>query len=569
MVISDKKIGFIMPDLALFGGPKRVVRIANILSKRGYSVKVYLDPKNKNVASWEKDFFFDTGCYDEIANDKNQFNFFLNPGYTDIKYINGSKADYDIIYIVCNDGSPRKFYTKWIESFRKNPKVLLAGNNGMWRANYDIEDYRCFDFIGGIDLKRYHKTDVKRCSKYFNIVIQGRISREWKGVQEIIRSIESLKSKEKIKLIIFNTEPLDIKTSLNIEEKIDVPQDRMKEVYSLGDLFVHFEDNTAGWSNTCAEAMACKMPVICTKYGTSDFAIHNETAYVIERDEKELAKAIKIMMKDKKLRDRLAASGHEKIKEFSWDNLVDEMEKVFDEMFSFKMINTPGRNSLPQKSLHIAFLTSEFVSEKKTWGGLGNYLNRITRSLKESGHIPEVFVISSEKPEVIDFNGIRVNRVSKKKNFFLGIVSVISKTLRLERGTVWGGPAAYLTYAYSLSKAFKRRHKEYPFDFVQSTNCHASGYFIPKMSDCTHLVRISSKRDLWFRLDGRQFSLGTRLMCRLERKSIRKADIAYAPSNFIAKKCKDDGWRGDVLVLRPPAFIETLSNGKVNCLPNR
>ena len=39
----------------------------------------------------------------------------------------------------------------------------------------------------------------------------------------------------------------------------------------------------------------------------------------------------------------------------------------------------------------------EFTSEYETGGGLGNYLNRITRALADAGHAPEVFVSSNTR----------------------------------------------------------------------------------------------------------------------------------------------------------------------------
>lgn len=225
---------------------------------------------------------------------------------------------------------------------------------------------------------------------------------------------------------------------------------------------------------------------------------------------------------------------------------------------------------MTNKPLRIAFLTSEFISEKKSGGGLGNYLNRITQALKQLGHIPEVFVVSSAQPSVIDFNGICVQRVPKIQSFPIRLFSRVTKKLRVTQGAPWGGPEAYLSFAYSLSCALKERHAEKPFDFVQSTNCHATGYFFPKLSNCPHLVRLSSKRDLWFNTDGRGSGRGTQWMWQLERASIRKADIAYAPSQFVAERCRQDGWRTDMQVLRPPVFVESEPSSELpSYLPER
>ncbi|MBW2978393.1 glycosyltransferase family 4 protein [Candidatus Woesearchaeota archaeon] len=328
--VSRINIGFVLPDLRLFGGNKRPVNISRILAKRGYNTKIYA--RFKDIPNWVgRDNSFEIGFYDDLIKEKNDFLFFLNPKYTNIDYLKLSNSKYKIIYILNNGGKYKTCYQDWIDSFRNDNSVIIAGNNGTWKKNYNIHKKKGYDFTGGINLEKY--CPVKTTNKeHFNIVIQGRISKKWKGVAEIIKTLESLDNKDKINLIIFYTEPLNLKTSLKVEEKINIPQNKMKEIYSQGDLFVHFEDNTAGWSNTCAEAMACGIPVVCTKYGTSDFAVHNKTAYVIKRDVDELKKAVEIMMKDKELRERLAKNGHEKIKEFTWEKTVDKMEEMFNEL---------------------------------------------------------------------------------------------------------------------------------------------------------------------------------------------------------------------------------------------
>lgn len=46
-------------------------------------------------------------------------------------------------------------------------------------------------------------------------------------------------------------------------------------------------------------------------------------------------------------------------------------------------------------------------------------------------------------------------------------------------------------------------------------------------------------------------------MVALERACVRGAEIAYAPSRYLADYCRESGWRDDVRVLRPPIFVET------------
>lgn len=212
---------------------------------------------------------------------------------------------------------------------------------------------------------------------------------------------------------------------------------------------------------------------------------------------------------------------------------------------------------MTDQNLRIAFLTSEFISELSDGGGLGNYLNRITQTLKELGHTPEIFVTSNAKPAVIDFNGVRVERVVPDNRLLIQIARRLQA--RFLKSSLKGS-LHYISHALALSRAFERRHRELPFHFVQSANFVATGLFVKSNPDCPHIVRLSSKRDLWFDSDGNLYQKGSRSKVWLERTAVRKADIAYAPSAYMAECCKDN-WRNDVKVIRPPAFIETQADG--------
>ncbi len=330
-------VGFVMPDLELFGGPKRVVTICNMLSKKGHNSYLFLDSRKMEVKSWVNGVEFEIQPYEEIKHRQFDFLFFVNPKYTKIEHLKSSRSAFKVIYILCNGGAPRKYYQKWIRFLKKDPSVVLSGNNGLWRENYRTYGLPCFNLIGGINLEQYQRIPIQKDPRYFYIIIQGRVSRKWKGTVDILETLAKLKDRDAINVVVFNTTPLQLKSELKIETHINVPQTAMKEVYSKGDLFIHYEDNTAGWSNTTAEAMACKVPVICTRYGTSDFAIHGETAFVIKRKKRDLRKVVEIMMHDRELRDKLAEAAYRKIREFSWDRLGDKIEEMMTKLISGRM----------------------------------------------------------------------------------------------------------------------------------------------------------------------------------------------------------------------------------------
>jgi glycosyltransferase involved in cell wall biosynthesis len=200
----------------------------------------------------------------------------------------------------------------------------------------------------------------------------------------------------------------------------------------------------------------------------------------------------------------------------------------------------------------IAFLTTEHASEAPRAGGLASYLARMTRALRDAGHEPEVFVLSSQAPGVLEHAGVRVERVRRAdRHPAVRLAWHALPTLGLSRLY----PALHLVSgALGLAQALEARHAERPFDAVQSADYGATGLCVARRSGRRRLVRCSSASDLWARAEG-DATLVRRLEVWLERLTIRRADVAYAPSRFVASHLSRKLGR-EVQVLRPPAFVE-------------
>jgi glycosyltransferase involved in cell wall biosynthesis len=172
----------------------------------------------------------------------------------------------------------------------------------------------------------------------FTILSYGRIYKKRKGVHHVIRAAESLHRKYPgVRLIFFDSlvgqdrrdpRPL-IRTSVPNEFHLDLPQSRMAWLFSQADVFVSAE-RRAGWANTAAEAMACRLPVVCTASGSRDFAVHEKTALVVPFAHPFfLRRQMERLILDPALGRRLAAAGFERIKNFTWDALAARLEAMF------------------------------------------------------------------------------------------------------------------------------------------------------------------------------------------------------------------------------------------------
>lgn len=198
--------------------------------------------------------------------------------------------------------------------------------------------------------------------------------------------------------------------------------------------------------------------------------------------------------------------------------------------------------------MRIAFLTPEFITDKPQGGGLGNYLNRMTRLLVDAGHEVEVLVSSRLEPRVLMHGGVRVERVPDLLSLpARGLLRILGP-LRLDV------PVFYVLRAWSMSQALERRHREAPFDLVQSADYLAVGLTVRSRPGRTHVVRCSCAIDLYNAVDGKR-SGADRWQERLERAAIRNGDVAYAPSRLVAEHFRRK-YGIDVSVVRPPVGLE-------------
>lgn len=222
------------------------------------------------------------------------------------------------------------------------------------------------------------------------------------------------------------------------------------------------------------------------------------------------------------------------------------------------------------KSLRIAILTTEFVTEWASGGGVGNFLQRLARAFKETGHEPEVFVISSEE-KAFDFCGIRVERVRPLDR---KLFSIAEWYLRKYIPGYQVGPhrqelGANLRMAWSLNRALERRHSEQPFDLVHSTTLAASGLFVRRKRNRSHICFVTSNFVAGLQEYGSPLNLSAKLLLWIQLTALHKANQVYAHSQLLSDYYVHE-YRIPVRKVFPPMFIEAEPVERVSFeLPDR
>jgi glycosyltransferase involved in cell wall biosynthesis len=327
------KIAALLPHVDIFGGVRRYLEIGNEFSRRGYRFVLFLPEVTK------PDWLTFEGTIKPFSSlSEESFDVGLCSEYSILPYFEKLEAEFKFFYFLLEGHKQER------EVIRRNYS-FLGNSEGMCRRIEKKYRVPCFRAPGGVNTEFFHPEKKEAGKDEFRILCYGRVYKRRKGVRQVIRAVEGMDKKYPgLKLILFDSlvgedrkdpRPM-VKTRLPHEFLLNLPQNRMSWLYSQADIFVSGE-RRAGWSNTVAEAMACRVPVVCTRSGTRDFAFHDQTALVVPFPFPFLLRRhIKRLIEDEELRLRLARAGHERIQAFSWSSLVDRLENLFTEKAKLK-----------------------------------------------------------------------------------------------------------------------------------------------------------------------------------------------------------------------------------------
>lgn len=322
------KIAAILPHLEIFGGVRRYIEIGNALTKKGHYF-VLFSPSGGNP-NWHE-FIGQSKSFASL--EEEYFDVALCSEYSILSSFEKLKAKRKYFYFLLQGHRMEKEVTT-------SSYILLGNSEGMSSRIEKKYKVSCSNIAGGVNSQIFRPVKREGSNEEFRILCYGRIYKKRKGIQYVIRAVEGQYKKfPHLKLIFFDSlvgedkkdpRPM-IKTHVPHDFYLNLPQNQMAWLYSQADIFVSAE-RRAGWSNTSAEAMACKIPVVCTKSGTQDFAFHNQTALVVPLPLPFLLRRqIQRLIKDEDLRKRLSAAGYDKISTFTWSALADKLERIFKE----------------------------------------------------------------------------------------------------------------------------------------------------------------------------------------------------------------------------------------------
>ena len=317
------KISFVEPHLKLYGGIRRIIELANRLYEKGHDVTIF--HSDGSDCKWMK-------CnakiknYKDVLKETHDVLIYNDPNAIDYSLVKKAKAKLKIFYVLAlyerhllkRNSFKLYFSNKRIFHLKKSlysPYLKLSNSTWIYhwlKNNLNIDSKL---LIGGINTELFHPVKVKKNPNKICILCSGN-PRERKGIKTIIEAVEKVKKKEP-------------RVILDTYYGKRIPQEKMAEKYCSADIFVDGQWY-AGWNNPVAEAMACKVPVVCTDIGgIKDFAFNNKTALLVPpKDPEAMASAIFTLIKDKDLQETLRKNAYSHIRQFSWDKSIERLEEI-------------------------------------------------------------------------------------------------------------------------------------------------------------------------------------------------------------------------------------------------
>lgn len=111
-----------------------------------------------------------------------------------------------------------------------------------------------------------------------------------------------------------------------------IPDEDMPFFYSAAEAFV-FPSLYEGFGLPVLEAMACGTPVICSNISSLPEVVGDAAIKVDPMDVDDISRAMRLIIDDSSLRDKLVKKGLARVKEFSWEKTASKTLEVYREVY--------------------------------------------------------------------------------------------------------------------------------------------------------------------------------------------------------------------------------------------
>lgn len=206
----------------------------------------------------------------------------------------------------------------------------MIGNSSAW-TEY-LPGVTGLAVPGGINLEQF--CPGERRPGPYTVTVVGTVGKKREAVPVVLEAFRRLGWKDaRLRIVGGETGRLPwwrFRTRSRVELVDGQDQAALVGFYRDSDVFVTME-RTAGWSNPACEAMACGIPVICTRHGTGDFADASTARVVPDDDVDALVLALRDVRANPEEARARAGAGLRRIGAFEWGRVADGLLRVFEE----------------------------------------------------------------------------------------------------------------------------------------------------------------------------------------------------------------------------------------------
>ncbi|MBA7507586.1 N-acetyl-alpha-D-glucosaminyl L-malate synthase [subsurface metagenome] len=260
-------------------------------------------------------------------------------------------------YVVWGRGS--EVYLPWLykkpvsKLVLKSATAVIALTEDMKGEIQKICNREVSVIPNGIDLDRFQDLNPRTIREGLKVNSDERLIlfvgglKPTKGLEYLIQAMSSISQSEmKMKLLLVGQgeerdrlEQLAKNLGLSSYVKFvgEVPYKEVPEYMAASDVFV-LPSLSEGFPNVILEAMASGMPIVATRVGgLAEIIKDGDNGFLVEPgNPQQLAEKVLLILKDKELRERISRNNKEAAKEYSWEGIVDRLEKVYSDCFNAK-----------------------------------------------------------------------------------------------------------------------------------------------------------------------------------------------------------------------------------------
>jgi len=349
---NKKVIAYIVPDLGISGGIAVVLNHVNRLKKRGYETIIFSVNPNFGDIDWfsnEVDVYPLKNAYGKFYN---QIGVIIATHWSTVQYLKKIKADRKVYFVQSDE---RRFFPtdenirKINETYEMDVEYMTEA---IWIQRWLKEEFGhdVYYVPNGIDEKIFYPTEpLISKKKKKRVLLEGPIDIWFKGMNESYKAIKDLNCE--IWIVSSFGFPLSgwhYNAFFNC-----VPFTEMNKIYSSCDILLKMS-KVEGFFGPPIEAMSCGCAVVVGKVtGYDEYIKDGYNALVVDQSDIEGAKrAVKTLIDDKNLRNKLIENGKKTAKEWNWDRSIDFLEK----MIKKEKVEVFYENDFPEKYDYIRAL---------------------------------------------------------------------------------------------------------------------------------------------------------------------------------------------------------------------